>query len=148
METVETTYIKGRRMRTDADDNSSIIDLESGRVTILNHPAKTYSTFSFQEMADEVREAGRSADGREASGGQEAQANLEFRFSVDDANERQKVAGYDAERFFLTMEAEAEAVPEGETEMEKAGTLVLLTDMWSSKDRSISSCSLGVSPSG
>ena len=43
------------------------------------------------------------------------------------------MAGYDAERFFLTMEAAAKAAPEGSTQREEAGTLVVLTDMWTSR---------------
>ena len=134
-ETVETTYIKGSKMRTDSDQSSTILDLESGRMTVLDHAAKTYSSFTFEEMLDRARESanGAGADRREEMG-QGNEARMNFRFSVDPANERQQVAGYDAERFFLTMEAEAEAVPEGETEMEQAGTLVVLTDMWASRD--------------
>ena len=134
-ETVETTYIKGRKMRTDGDAVSTLIDLDAGRVTLLDHQAKTYSTFTFEQMAQRAREAAAAAqDRREVNGQDGAEAEIEFRFSVDPANERQRVAGYDAERFFLTMEAEAEAVPEGQTEKEEAGTLVVLTDMWTSRD--------------
>lgn len=133
-ESVETTYIKGRRMRTDAGESSSIVDLESGRVTVLDHRAKTYTSFTFEEMADQARQAVNDADRRTESGAGDPEARLDVRFSVDATNERQRVAGYDAQRVLLTMEAEAEAVPEGQTEMEKAGTLVVLTDMWTSTD--------------
>ena len=81
-----------------------------------------------------IGEAAAAAQDRREVNGQGAEAEIEFRFSVDAANERQRVAGYDAERFFLTMEAEAEAAPEGQTEKEEAGTLVVLTDMWTSRD--------------
>lgn len=136
METVETTYIKGRRMRTDSENASTIIDLDAGQFTLLDHAAKTYSTFTFEEMTQRAQEAASRVreDGRDANRQDGAEADVEFRFSVDEANERQRIAGYDAERFFLTMEAEAEAVPEGQTEMEQAGTLVVLTDMWAAKD--------------
>lgn len=135
METVETTYVKGRKMRSDGEDFSTIIDLDAGRVTLLDHGAKSYSTFTFEQMAQRAGEAAAAAqDRREVNGQPGAEAEIEFRFSVDPANERQRVAGYDAERFFLTMEAEAEAVPEGQAEKEEAGTLVVLTDMWTSRD--------------
>jgi hypothetical protein len=133
-ETVETTYIKGRKMRSDGDDFSTIIDLDAGRITLLDHGAKSYSSFTFEEMAQRAGEAAAAAQDRREVNGQGAEAEIEFRFSVDPANERQRVAGYDAERFFLTMEAEAEAAPEGQTEKEEAGTLVVLTDMWTSRD--------------
>lgn len=136
LETVETTFIKGRKMRTDSDAASTIVDLESGRVTLLDHDARSYTSFTFEEMMDRASESAGNAgaDGREMNERGDAAARMNFRFSVDDANERQRVAGYDAQRFFLTMEAEAEAVPEGQTQMEEAGTLVVLTDLWSAKD--------------
>ncbi|HEX6070613.1 MAG TPA: hypothetical protein VFZ18_12335 [Longimicrobiaceae bacterium] len=133
-ETVETTYIKGRKMRSDGDDFSTIIDLDAGRITLLDHGAKSYSSFTFEEMAQRAGEAAAAAQDRREVNGQGAEAEIEFRFSVDAANERQRIAGYDAQRFFLTMEAEAEAAPEGQTEKEEAGTLVVLTDMWTSRD--------------
>lgn len=135
-ETIETTYIKGRKMRSDADQTSSIIDLDAGSVTMLDHQARTYTTFTFDEMLQRARETGQqvSESRREEMGQGGTEGRMDFRFSVDRGNERQRVAGYDADRFFLTIEAEAEAVPEGGTEMEKAGTLVVLTDMWTSKD--------------
>jgi hypothetical protein len=135
-ESVETTYIKGRKMRTDSDGSSTIIDLDAGRFTLLDHKARTYSTFTFEEMAQKAQEVTSRVreDRQEATGQGGAEAEFEFRFSVDQANERQRIAGYDAERFFLTMEAEAEAVPEGGTGTEAAGTFVVLTDIWAAKD--------------
>ena len=129
-ETVETTYIKGRKMRTDSDQSSTIIDLDAGRFTLLDHKARTYSSFTFEELAQKAQEVSSRVreDRREATGQAGAEAELEFRFAVDQANERQRIAGYDAERFFLTMEAEAESVPEGGTATEAAGTFVVLTD--------------------
>jgi len=59
---------------------------------------------------------------------------VRFRFTVEDGGQRERIAGYQADRFFLIMEAEGEYVPEGETEMERGGTLVVLTDLWASRD--------------
>ena len=78
-----------------------------------------------------VEQAGNRREEMSDSGNE---ARMDFRFSVDDTGERQRVGGYDAQRFLLTMEMEAEARPEGETEMQQAGTMVVLTDMWASRD--------------
>jgi hypothetical protein len=135
LETVETTYIKGRRMRTDSDDSSTILDLETGRFISLDHKEKTYLSMSFDEMLDMARaQAGQAREGAAQEARPEADAAMRFRFAVDATNERQRVAGYDASRVFLTMEAEGEYTPEGADAREQAGTLVVLTDMWTSKD--------------
>lgn len=136
MESVETTYIKGRKMRTDSDGSSTIFDLDSGRFTLLDHEARTYTTFTMEEMVDRARTAANQAQAsrsEQLSDG-DGQARVDFRFSVDDAGQRERVSGYDARRFFLTMEADGEAVPEGQTEMQEAGSMIVLTDMWVSND--------------
>jgi hypothetical protein len=136
METVETTSIKGRKMRTDVDKTSTIFDLDGKRFISLDHAAKTYSVFTFDEMIARARQAGEEMkrEGRQVSGENDAEAHFNFRFAVDRGNDRQQIVGYDAERYFLTMEAEGEYRPEGAAEREKAGTLVVLTDMWTSRD--------------
>jgi hypothetical protein len=138
LESVEKTTIKGRKMRSDSDQTSSIMDLEGRRMILLDHKEKTYVSMTFDEMVAQaqrtVAEAQAAADQRQSSGGADAQASFQFRFAVDDANQREKVAGYDASRFFLTMEAEGEYTVEETGKREQGGTFVVLTDMWTSKD--------------
>ncbi|CAN5707261.1 hypothetical protein BH23GEM9_BH23GEM9_17290 [soil metagenome] len=137
-ETVETTFIKGKRMRTDADKSSTIMDVDAMRMVSIDHDAKTYSVFTFDEMIARAREAGDAlkteTERRDVSGNPNAEAQLKFRFAVEDARQRERIAGYNASRFFLTMQAEGEYVPEGAAQREKGGTLVVLTEMWASTD--------------
>jgi hypothetical protein len=135
-ETVETVSIKGRRMRTDIGRTSTIMDLEHGRFISIDHDARTYHVFTLEEMQQRVQQAASQMqqDGRQASGAGDARGQFSFRFAVDPGNERQRVAGYDADRFFLTMSAEGQYVEDGSSTPEQAGTLVVLTDMWSSRD--------------
>jgi hypothetical protein len=138
MEVVEQTSIKGRRMRVDSDASSTITDLEGGRVIYLDHDARTYTAFTFEEMLERAQQAGaeiRDANSqRTVSGHDTASTRIDFSISVDDARQRERIGGYDAQRFFLTMQAATEYVPEDGTEREDGGTLVVLTDMWASKD--------------
>jgi len=138
-EDVQKTYVKGRKMRTDSDNSSTIVDLDGKRIISLDHEAKTYTTMTFEQMAAQMQQAAanlrneRANVSTENSQAGQQQADLKFKFSTDAPGEHQKVSGYDAERFFLTMEMEGDYTPEGATEREK-GTLVLFTDMWASKD--------------
>src|SRR5687767_13479256 len=50
LEWEETQYIKGRRTRTDLEESSSIVDMELRRALTLDHPAKTYTEFSFDSL--------------------------------------------------------------------------------------------------
>jgi hypothetical protein len=135
-ETIETTYIKGKRMRSDVDKQSTITDLEGRRMIHIDHAAKTYTTYSFDEALAQARQAGEElkANQRTVSGTDQAETQLSFKFSVEDAKQRERIAGYNADRFFLTMQAEGEYAPEEGAPREKAGTLVVLTEMWSSRD--------------
>lgn len=135
-ETVETTSIKGRKMRTDAENTSTIVDLDQQRFVWLDHDAKTYTTYTFDELLQKSQEAAAAAqrDAQQASGTDDARARLDFRFSVEPGNDRQRIAGYDADRFFLTMEAEGAYAPEGQAETQEAGMLVVLVDMLTSTD--------------
>jgi hypothetical protein len=138
MEVVERTSIKDKRMRVDSDGSSTIVDLEDGRMTFLDHNAKTYTSFTFAEMVQRaeagIRQVSEAREERTVSGADDAAARMQFSYSVDDARQRERVAGYDAQRFFLTMQAETEYVPEDGTDFEEGGTLVVFTDLWSSKD--------------
>jgi hypothetical protein len=138
METVETTYIKGARMRTDSEGSSAIMDMEGRRMIFLDHAAKTYYVITMDAAVALAEQAGREVqaarDGQQVRGDDDALDRIAFRFAVDRPGERQKVAGYDAERFFITMEAEGEYTPEDGEEREEAGTLVVLTEVWTSTD--------------
>jgi hypothetical protein len=135
MDLTQKTSIKGRRMRTDMEKTSMIMDLEGKRLVSLDHQAKTYTSMTFEQMAAQAqRVAAEMKNERTKAGQAGGDTELKFRFSVDAADQREKVSGYDAERYFLTMEMEGKYTPEGATEKEEGGTLVLLTDMWASKD--------------
>jgi hypothetical protein len=138
LETVETTYIKGGRMRTDGEGSSTIMDLEGRRMIFLNHEAKTYQVMSFDAAVAMAQQTAREIQAAQAeqrvAGEEDATGKLSFRFAVDRPNERSRVAGYTAERFFVTLEAEGEYTPEEGDEREQAGTLVVLTDLWTSTE--------------
>ncbi|HSJ24718.1 MAG TPA: hypothetical protein VK929_08635 [Longimicrobiales bacterium] len=145
-ETVETTWISGQRMRTDDDHSSTILDLESGRVTFLDHRAKTYLEIPLDAGVEAVREAteraaadGRRPDGRDA----DADVRIDFRLSVDRANQRQQIAGHDAERHFITMQALVEATGADVPPGEQSGTLVVLTDIWTSQNNPVTAAMRG-----
>jgi hypothetical protein len=138
LETVETTYIKGGRMRTDTEGSSTIIDMEGRRMIFLDHGAKTYEVMSFEAaiaMAEQTAREVQAAQAEERAAREgDPSGKMSFRFAVDRPNERSRVANYNAERFFITLEAEGEYTPEDGDEVEQAGTLVVLTDLWASTE--------------
>lgn len=138
-ESVDTTYIKGARMRTDEGGVSTIIDLEAGRMIHVDHGARTYSSFTFAEMAERMSAAVDQASAQAAAQpapsptDPTAENTFTFRFSADATGERERIAGYDAQRALLTLEAEQRVEP-GADPAERGGTLVVLMDVWNSPD--------------
>lgn len=136
-ETTETQYIKGTRIRTDSDGSSTIADLGSGRLTILDHDARTYMSIAFDSMmasaAGMAEEAGSPlAPAREGGPGPGAD-DVSWNVSVERPGDREDVAGYPAERVFITVEMDMAAVSQEELEGQ-GGRMVVFTEMWVSRD--------------
>lgn len=137
-----TTSVAGHKMRVESENTATIIDADAGRFTQLDRKQKTYTSVTFDEMAAAMQQAAQSA-------GQDAQkqkveaakdpkapkgdVNFKYKVATDRPGQHETIAGYDAERLFLTITIEAEATPEGE-KTQQAGSLILLLDLWRSKD--------------
>jgi hypothetical protein len=142
-----TTYLSGHKLRIEGGDMVTIIDADAGRLISIDNKAKTYSSVTFDEMAEAMRRAQESAKQNEAkqneakqSGNSKSNAkdpkgdvNMKYKVQADRPGQRERIAGYDAERVFLTITMEAEATPEG-GQTEQVGSIVLLLDQWISKD--------------
>jgi hypothetical protein len=137
----EVTSIKGGKLRTDTEDNSTVLDLDAGALTWMDHESRTYATMTFaqaveranammKDMEDSVAAA--RADMEEAR--KPENVRYEVRFSTDRPGKTATIAGYGAEQVFLQVEIEAIPIRQpDETEEEanqRAGTLVVLSEQW------------------
>jgi voltage-gated potassium channel Kch len=141
----EIVYVKGDKMRTDEDDESTIIDLEGKRIISLDHKKKTYTILSLEEMRQrmkqmmeemaEAQEEGQEEAAMEPAEEEAPTTEVNFDLSVDRTGEKKKINGYRAERVILTVTAEATNVaPEESEEQGVEGTLVTVTELWLSKE--------------
>ena len=137
-----TTSISGHKMRTETGEAASIIDADAGRITTIDMKEKTFTTMTLEEMAAGMRQAAASAKANsEAAKAEQAKdptapkgdVDVKYSVAVDRPGQREKIAGYDAERVFLTITLDVEAKPEGE-KAEQVGQMVFLLDEWRSKD--------------
>lgn len=134
-----TTYVSGHKLRTESGTTAMIIDVDAGRVTNIDNKAKTYTSMTFDEMAEMMKRAQQSAkqqmkeEQAKDPNAPKGDVDVKYKVSVDRPGQREKVAGYDAERMFITITMEGEATPEGE-KSEKVGSLVFLLDQWVSKE--------------
>jgi hypothetical protein len=136
--TVSTTYVAGHRMRTDNKDVSSIIDVDAGRFTTLNHKPKTYSTMTFEEMAaamksaQEEMKAERAKDARKAEDQKPSDIEWQTDVSAERTGQHQRIAGYDAQQLLVTVTVTARE--KGKPSPANPGALVALMDIWTSSD--------------
>jgi hypothetical protein len=137
-ETKETSYIKGKKFRTDGEKSSVIFDLDNSRYILLDHDAKTYMSVALADMAAVATSAmrGMKADASKDqlkgtavdSAGNKADFIVDLK--VEPTKERRSINGNDAERVLVTMETNVHVTPQGQTASEEAGTLVVLMDSW------------------
>ncbi|MHC4924955.1 MAG: hypothetical protein ACYTG4_12920 [Planctomycetota bacterium] len=142
---VETTTVKGARVRTDQAESSSVIqDVGASRMISLDHDARTFTVFGLEDlsammerMGTEMQAGARSAEVPMRDPDTGAQGNVDVRAETDATGERRTINGLEARRVLLTVEFEGQIlVPQnqgGSGDMQEAGTVVLLTDMWISE---------------
>ena len=137
-EVKETAYIKGKKLRSDGEKESTIFDLDNSRYIVLNHADKTYMSVPLADMA---RAATSSMRGMRAEASKDKmkgtavdsagnKADFTVDLKVEPTKERRTINGNDAERVLITMETDVEVTPQGETQSQKAGKLVVLMDTW------------------
>ncbi|MGD8277424.1 MAG: hypothetical protein PVH00_05330, partial [Gemmatimonadota bacterium] len=69
-----TTYVSGGRVRTDTDDESTIMDYVDGSMTQIDHEAKTYFTLSFADVMANAQAMMANAQADMAKAEQQAEA--------------------------------------------------------------------------
>ncbi len=135
-----TTYIAGHRMRTDSRDHSTIIDVDAGRIISIDKDRKAYSSMTFEQFAEVMRQAQDSmkaamarqpAQQKYAASSSKPHDDIEWDYQVSTAttDEHQRIAGYDAQRQFITMTVTARDKTQPDS-----GSLVVLMDIWTSQD--------------
>jgi hypothetical protein len=149
-------HLHGRTLRQDDGSSSVLIDLDQRRYVIVDHEARTYLVFTFEEAiqaaqdmarvmselraeADEsLEEARRQQEAsmeelREAMEEAEAEIEYSFRIESEATGETRSFDGVRAQRHFLTGRLEARTAVEGVDEPE-GGTLLFLVELWQSDE--------------
>ena len=134
----ETHLIKGRKMRTDSDKQSTIFDMDNSRFIMIDHEKKTYVSAPISQMMAATTMMASASNARSENGVMKATAKdsagnkLDFTFNVSEeaTNERQNVNGQDARRAFATIETDMKYTDAGDTKAQDAGKIVMLLDNW------------------
>ncbi|MEE8115490.1 MAG: hypothetical protein V3T28_00175, partial [Gemmatimonadales bacterium] len=134
----ETLSISGARMRTDGDDQATIMNADDGTITYLDHETKTFWTMDVAEMLAGLGQAFAGLDRPVAVAEVEAEVeadaaptadsvHYEIHISTDRTGRTEHVAGYPAEQVFVTVEIEGEAYSE-EGDSTVRGSMYVLSE--------------------
>ena len=137
-EITETHSIKGKKMRTDSDKQSTIFDMDAHRVIMINHGEKTYVSAPISQMTAAASMMANNMSAKSDKGVFSTQAkdsagnkmDFTFHVSLDPTNEQQNVNGQDARRMLATIQTDMTVTEAGDSKAQDAGKLVLLIDSW------------------
>ncbi len=154
--TVETTFLKGNRIRHDQDDSeSSIVNSETGILTLLDHRARTFSETNLVEVAEAVEESAKALDGElgevadAVAEGAEAAAQegeqqyreeggdqlvLEVFVESSRTGRTENISGYSAEQVITTLEIKGGDDRADWNAEDTKGGLAIVTEVWLSTD--------------
>jgi hypothetical protein len=96
----QTQYLSPSRMRMSGDERDTIVDLVSGKITILDNRRKEYSTSTLDELRAFTDQIDSAMAGRPiVDGTVGATASV----ALEKGTGSKKVAGYDTDQYVLTM---------------------------------------------
>lgn len=95
-----TQYMTSTKSRTNDGQNDSIIDFPTGKMTFIDHKAKTYSETTLEEMAAYMDRLYRDVQGNPML---ERMFGGSDEVTVERGKESRKVAGYDCDEYTLSM---------------------------------------------
>jgi len=134
----QTMYLQGNQQKTDFSDDqgelttSNIIDLDREVFVNVNHKKKEYTEMTFAEwkaMFEKMKGEG----GGKAKEQSQSDVKVDFDVKVDRTNERQTIAGFNAQKAILTMKAKGEQQSTA-TSPGGSGSMTIVSNHWLTKD--------------
>ena len=95
-----TQYMTSTKSRTNDGENDSIIDFPTGKMTFIDHKAKTYSETSLEEMAAYMDRLYKDVKGNPMM---ETMFGGSDEVTVERGKGSRKIAGYDCDEYTLSM---------------------------------------------
>lgn len=134
----QTVYVQGAQQRTDHLDDkgelrtSNIVDLDREVFINVDHKKKQYTEMTFAEWKARLEKL--KAQGTDKPQKQsQSDVKVEFDLKVDRTNERQTIAGFNAQKSILTMKAKGEQQASANSPG-GSGAMTIVSHHWLIKD--------------
>lgn len=132
---LSTVMVKGNRMVRIDQDQTEMIDLDAGTVTMIDHAKRQYTTVTFEQMRKQMEAAAARARAEQAkeqhqappqtSGADSPKIDVKFKVKVRSTGASKEVAGLSSKESILTMNMDATDQKSGQ-----AGSLAITNDMY------------------
>ena len=136
--TEETVWVGDGMMRTDSEQQSTIMHMADGRMVQIDHDARTWWSMDFGDVTSAMEgmrdDAMASTDAPPAPTESDDTPEFEGDFQVERTGRTERVAGYSAEQVLFTFTMEARDQSQEESPL--AARMVLLSEMWMSPELS------------
>lgn len=133
----EVVRVKGKMLRSDEGESSTIVDAEAGRLINLEHGERTYTVMTAADMAAMMEEARGQVEGaveearaQQPQAGEEPQVKVTARVESEVTGRRQNIGGVDAEQVHVIVYMDFEGEQDSEVIQ---GTMVVFSDVWTTR---------------
>ena len=116
-------YVKGAKMARLGSLTSTIIDMDAGTVTSIDHQKRNYTVMTFEEMEQEMSRAQSRMSRGQAS-------DMKFDVKVDPTGRTQTIDGHEAKEYITTVTA---TQPSG-SGSQGNGVMTVHSDTWVASD--------------
>ncbi len=135
----ERTFIQDRKIRVDQEKTSTIMSMDSLLFTALDHEARTYWEMEWGDLgAMWTRRTEGSLPPQDRMVIEDPEdartVTYDIRFDVDRTGNTERFGEYEGEQVFFTFEMDAIEEHADNPDSIVGGTLVVLTEMWISRD--------------
>jgi hypothetical protein len=131
-----TVLLKGNRMARIGPDSIQIIDLDRDTITQIDTVKRQYTTMTFDQMKQQLEQAQRNAQSRQASSqvktdapAQPSNVDMSYDVHVRNTGTSRQVSGLDTSEAIMTMSLIAQ-----DKSTEQKGALSITNDMWMAPD--------------
>ena len=124
-----TTRVSGHLMRTDNDNEATIIDLDQEKIYTLDTKKKTYSVMTFEEMRQKMASAMAEAKQKQAAGEEkppEMRASADVK--VTETGRTENISGFDCKQYLMAMDVTLSSEKD-----QQSATMSTTMEMWLSK---------------
>jgi hypothetical protein len=115
------THVKGNKMAMVTGDSVTVMDLDAGTVTTIEHSRKQYSVMTFEEYRQGMEQLAQKARGKKDD------LDVKYAVKIRDGGKKQDVNGFPASLTIFTLQVDASDSKGSRTSVD------MVNDMWLSK---------------